>query len=407
MEPKPMIDLVPPLSKSDAQRALVLADILGVTDVIAPEEVVPRDVDVLRTGLVALRQPNADIDCHDGGAPFRFLLTQAALRPGHVTRFTGTPRLGARPHGPLLQALGDSLQCTIDISPGLWPLTVTAHANSRAVTRFEVTGAESSQFASSLLLGAARVAHQSQRACEVVVNGALTSLGYLELTQTWVERAGFRVRRTGQTWGVEPVLQRPALPPVPGDWSSLTYLLLLGWKFGASVSRVQLASGHPDERFAAHLESVGLRLVPLGHGQVIVEGSLRNGLNVDCEQCPDSVPALVALACVLPGVSSFTRIGVLRHKESDRVEGVCDFARRIGARADLEADSFRITPSTSTPAAFEFDARDDHRLAMASTVLAALTDSKLSLKGASSVSKSFPGFWSQTQKLGITVTSLE
>ncbi len=401
-----MIDLVPPLSKSDAQRALVLADALGVENVISSDEVLPRDVEVLRNGLVALQQNTAEIDCHDGGAPFRFLLTQAALRPGQVTRFVGTARLGARPHGPLLQALSDSLRCTIELSPGLWPLTLRASPDALEVTRMSVTGAESSQFASSLLLGAARVVHQTGRPCEVAVEGALTSMGYLELTQTWVERAGFIVRRDHQRWTVEPRLAATPFPSVPGDWSSLTYLLPLAWKHDASVSRVQLGSGHPDERFAEHLNVIGLSLVPKAPAQFTVEGALRHGLSVDCEQCPDSVPALVALACVLPEPSSFTRIGVLRHKESDRVEGVCEFARRIGAHVDLTADSFRITPSEARPGSFEFDARDDHRLAMAATVLSALTGVSLSLRGASSVSKSFPGFWSEVAKLGLEVTKL-
>ncbi len=401
-----MIDLVPPLSKSDAQRALVLADALGVENVIQTGEALPRDVEVLRDGLVALQQPVAEIDCHDGGAPFRFLLTQAALRPGHVTRFTGTPRLGARPHGPLLQALSDSLHCTIELSPGLWPLTVRASADALEVAGFSVTGAESSQFASSLLLGAARVVHQTGRGCEVTVDGALTSLGYLELTQAWVERAGFTVHRHDQRWRVEPRGTETPFPAVPGDWSSLTYLLPLAWKFGATVSRVQLASDHPDERFAAHLGLVGLSLVPRGPSQFSVEGTLRDGLIVDSEQCPDSVPALVALACVLPAPSTFTRIGVLRHKESDRVEGVCDFARRIGAQVELTADAFRITPSPSRPAGLELDAHDDHRMAMAATVLSALTGVRLSLRGAGSVGKSFPGFWREIEKLGLEVTKL-
>jgi len=73
--------LKPPLSKSDAQRALVLAEALGVPleTVVPADEELPRDVRVLQKGLEQLREQKADIDCHDGGAPFRFLLTQAAL----------------------------------------------------------------------------------------------------------------------------------------------------------------------------------------------------------------------------------------------------------------------------------------------------------------------------------------
>lgn len=403
-----MVELVPPLSKSDAQRALVLADTLGVNAVVPHDEVLPRDIDVLRHGLAALQQSGVDIDCHDGGAPFRFLVTQAALRPGHVTTFTGSPRLGARPHGPLLESLKDALHCTIETSPGLWPLVVRANPRALEVRQFTVTGAESSQFASSLLLGAARVAHQTQRACEVQVKGALTSIGYLELTQHWVLRAGFHVQRHEQTWAVEPgETSAIPFPPIPGDWSSLTYLLLLAWKYQAVVSRVQFESGHPDERFAAHLASVGLQCVGQGERRFTVEGAPRGGLTVDAEQCPDAVPALVALACILPEPSTFTRIGVLRHKESDRVEGVSDFARCAGAEIDVRGESLRLVPPKSSPSGFEFDARDDHRLAMSSTVLSALLGVELSLRGAESVGKSFPGFWREVDKLGLAVKRLE
>ncbi len=403
-----MNELTPPLSKSDAQRALVLADVLGVTGIIAPDEVLPRDVEVLRRGLVALRQTDAHVDCHDGGAPFRFLLTQAALRPeGHTARFLGSLRLGARPHGPLLQSLRAALHCTIEPGPEFWPLVVRTGPDAFSVRRFEVTGLESSQFASSLLLGAARVAHRTNRRCEVGVEGALTSVGYLELTQQWVERTGFKTRREGHRWSVEPPTGAVPFPPVPGDWSSLTYLLLLGWKSGAVVSRVSFESGHPDERFASHLRSVGLQLRSLGGQRVIVEGVPTGGLTVDAEQCPDAVPALVALACILPELSRFTRIGVLRHKESDRVEGVCDLARRIGATAEVDGETLRVTPAKTVARELEFDARDDHRLAMSSAVLSALTGSALSLRGADSVAKSFPLFWNEARRVGLTVRHLE
>ena len=401
-----MVELVPPLSKSDAQRALVLASILGAGPVLPPGEVMPRDVQVLQAGLVALQQSNPVIDCHDGGAPFRFLLTQAALRTIGTVMMTGSKRLGERPHEPLLQSLRDALHCTIGTTPGsFWPLTVHSSPAALEVRRFDVTGAESSQFASSLLLGAARVARVRGVTCEVNVNGSLTSEGYLQLTEQWVERAGFHVEREGLSWRVSPPRVSSAFPPIPGDWSSLTYLLLLGWKFGAAIARVQRNSGHPDERFAAHLESVNLKLV--SHGAfVTVEGAPKGSLQVDCELCPDAVPALVALACVLPERSTFTRIGILRHKESDRVEGVCDFARRAGAAAEVTEALFTITPAAA-PRDFEFHARDDHRMAMAATVLSALTGKRLSLHGANTVSKSFPLFWSEAAKVGVSVTRLD
>lgn len=392
-----MVVLTPPVSKSDAQRALVLADVLGLDldTVVPPHEVLPRDVRVLRAGLLALRAATADLDCHDGGAPFRFLVTQAAVQPGRVVRFTGTPRLGERPHGPLLDALERTLGPILERgSP--WPLVVRSPARLEGPYEFTVTGEESSQFASSLLLGAARLSRSTGAPCAVRVEGALTSEGYLAMTVRWLERAGFRV---APGFVVSAPERATPLPPVPGDWSSLGYLLLLAWKAGASVARVDLTAEHPDALVVSHLASVGL---VLRDGRVV--GTPTGGLDVDAQACPDAVPTLAALAAVLPAPSVFRRTGILRHKESDRLDGTRALLAAAGVATSLEGDALRVTPGPVR--AFDFDARDDHRLAMSAAVLAFLGGVPLRLEGKAAVAKSFPSFWDEAAKVGLSVEAL-
>lgn len=386
----------PPLSKSDAQRALVLADILKVPfEQVLPEgEVLPRDVEVLRDGLLALRQPRCRIDCHDGGAPFRFLLTQAAVQPGRRVEFVGTQRLAERPHGPLIAALG-----TI---PGLkitegnpWPVTIESPAAIARSIEFTVTGVASSQFASSLLLGAARLAAGGV-AASVRVSGAMTSEGYFALTRSWLERCGFaiEVRELALIPTLSPEGERK-IETVPGDWSSLGYLLALSWVSGVTVERIQFGTGHPDEVIADLLRGVGLRISDR------VEGTATRGFDVDTEQCPDLIPTLAAIATKLPEPSSFRRVGILRHKESDRLEGVRGLLTAAGLECSLDADTLTVKPGSAR--AFQFDARDDHRLAMSAAVLARLHGVRLSLRGMDSVAKSFPGFWIEAAQAGVQV----
>ena len=395
--------LRPPLSKSDAQRALVLAEVLRVPleSVVPSSEVLPRDVTVLRGGLQALRAREAAIDCHDGGAPFRFLLTQAALAEGRVVRFTGTPRLGARPHRPLLQSLQEALGprgLRLEEEGQPWPLVVHAPATLRGAVHFSVTGVESSQFASSLLLGAAKVAQATGEASSLAVAGPLTSEGYLALTRRWVEKAGFPVTEAQGSWVVHPAMS-PGVLAVPGDWSSLTYLLVLAWKAGAAVERVDFEAAHPDAEVVRHLESVGLT-VHRGP-PVRVTGVATRGLAVDAQVCPDAVPTLAALAAVRPAPSVVTRTTILKHKESDRLDAVQELLGRAGASSRLEGETLTIVPGPLHD--FEFDARDDHRLAMSAAVLAFLGGVKLRLHGQEAVSKSFPGYWEEAAKVGLVV----
>ncbi|GMU59078.1 MAG: 3-phosphoshikimate 1-carboxyvinyltransferase [Myxococcaceae bacterium] len=391
--------LTPPLSKSDAQRALVLSGATALPLELPPGEVLPRDVEVLRAGLASLRAPESEIDCRDGGAPFRFLLAQAAVLPSRVVRFTGTARLGARPHGPLLDALRAALgPHGLTLEDGRpWPLTLTSPAHPERATSFAVTGAESSQFASALLLAAARLVVKDGRPREVRIDGPLASEGYLALTRRWLAAFGFTVEVfEGLTrltrW------ERPARAPrIPGDWSSLTILLPLAWKTGARLHRVALGTGHPDEAVVDHLASVGLTLV----GDRVT-GTARGGLSVDVSTCPDATPALVALACALPGESRFLRAGVLRHKESDRLAALADLVRAVGGEARIDADTLLVRPPASA-GEFRFDARDDHRLAMAAATVAALLGVKVHLSGRDCVEKSFPGFWRELEGVGLSV----
>lgn len=375
--------LIPPLSKSDAQRALVLADILGLK-LELPTEDLPRDVEVLRAGLIALRKSKATIDCRDGGAPYRFLLGQSAVLPNRRITFTGTERLGERPHEPLIDALRT---LPISISVGTpWPVTVTTRELAKNA-HFTVTGVESSQFASSLLLAAARLAVTTKQAVPLTVKGALTSEGYFALTKSWLERAGFT------TSPVTAPKKITTLPNIPGDWSSLGYLLALSWVSGLRVGRLERNTGHPDEAIATHLESVGLKVTDR------LEGTATRGFDVDSEQCPDAIPTLAVIATKLPKASTFRRIGILRHKESDRAAGIVELLTAAGITARIKGDTLTVTPGNAT--AFTFDPHDDHRLAMSAAVLGRLHEITAHVTNRDCVTKSFPGFWTEAAKAGV------
>jgi 3-phosphoshikimate 1-carboxyvinyltransferase len=392
--------LTPPVSKSDAHRALVLAEVCdGAHESLLPPAVDrPRDVDVVSRGLQTLRGTSGELDCLDAGAPFRFLVTQAALKPNTSWRFIGTPRLAERPQEALLVSLRRSLGVTIRHGATLWPLTVDAGVR-RFVDPFRVSGVESSQFTSSLLLGAARLVLEGTSPVTIEIDGEATSAGYVALTVAWMRRFGFEVvigehRLSVTGW-------REVLRPVelPGDWSSLTYLLPLAWKSGVRVRHVDFDAAHPDRAFASHLEAMGLQFATRD-GLTSVMGTLTRGLEVDASRCPDAVPALVAMALVSPAPSTFVRCGVLRLKESDRLDALATLVRLTGGRADLDEERLTVTPP-STPRGGAFDGRDDHRLVMAATVAASLLGVTIPVRGTEAVAKSFPGFWREAAKVGI------
>lgn len=412
LKPSP---LTPPVSKSDAQRALVLGHLTGAWPLPSvqaeSDEDLPADVRVLRRGVEALRLPPGpvrDVDCADGGAPFRILATQSAVTPGARVRLTGTPRLGERPHGPLFTSLKDALGpagfTLVEGHP--WPVELTAPTDTAHLSPvFRVPGSQSSQYASSLLLGCAALYLRERRAWSVEIEGTLTSAGYLDLTVTWLERFGFALQKSDARYTVSGYTPPPSVPSLPGDWSSLGYLLLVAWRSGGVVERADADSAHPDQAILRLIEQVGLRTEPTGQPHTLkVTGRPERGLRASGKECPDLLPTLAALACVLPAPSTLLDVGILRLKESDRLEGIRALIAAYGGTSDLRGEILHLTPPTAPPARFEMDSRGDHRLAMTAATLSVLSGAPLVLTGPECVEKSFPGFWRQLSRSGALIS---
>lgn len=413
--------LAPPLSKSDAQRALVLAHVLGEPGKLGPgddeaprlpvepasgddDPELPADVVRLRAGLRALAGGPAALDCGDGGAPFRFLVGQAAITPGTWT-FTGSPRLAQRPHRPLLEALRASLGgAGLRLEGHPWPLVVRGATGRAEAPCFELDAAQSSQHASSLLLVCAALCHREQRPWSLRLRGAAASEGYLAMTLGWLERAGFGVSSTEERgYRIAPPRLRGAPAQslqVPGDWSSLGYLLLCAWRTGGLVAGVELGSPHPDRAVVRILAELGVRLEQRPEG-VAVQGAAEAGLRASGLECPDLLPTLAALACVLPSPSTLEHVRVLEAKESDRLAGIRDLVAAAGGATQLQGDTLTIQPPRQVRPAFAVRVRADHRMAMAAATLAVLSGGRVQLDDAECVHKSFPGFWRELGKLGV------
>lgn len=397
--------IAPPVSKSDAQRALVLAHLTGHASVPGLEGVtdedLPSDVRVLRRALETLRSGarGARVDCADGGAPFRLFVTQAAITPGAHLFLTGTPRLGERPHGALFESLREALGGLRLVEGTPWPLEVAA-ASSLPTPRFRVRAGQSSQYASSLLLGCAALHLRDGRAWAVELDGPLTSPGYLDLTVTWMERFGFRVERSEARFAVRGYARVAEVPAVPGDWSSLGYLVWVAWRSGSRVAGADFAAAHPDKAVVRVAEELGLTLAHEPDGTFRVTGTAQRGLVASGAACPDLLPTLAAVALTLPFPSELRDVAVLRLKESDRLEGIRTMASAFGGECQLEGETLHLRAPETFPATFHIDARGDHRLAMSAATLSVLSGVPLTLAGPECVEKSFPGFWRQLERAG-------
>ncbi len=82
----------------------------------------------------------------------------------------------------------------------------------------------------------------------------------------------------------------------------------------------------------------------------------------------------------------------LRVKESNRLEGLVNELRKMGAKIEPTADGFVIEGPTRLKGA-TVDGLGDHRVAMALAVAALVAEGETTIVGAECVAKTYPGFF--------------
>jgi 3-phosphoshikimate 1-carboxyvinyltransferase len=198
---------------------------------------------------------------------------------------------------------------------------------------------------------------------------------------------------------------------VPGDISGAAF-----W--------AALAGGTPSSDI--HIDGVGLNLSRIAVLEVFRRAGVRLDFSrdeehagepsgtlhfsfADCEsftvtadEVPlviDEIPALAALAAMMPAGRTFTvrGAGELRVKESDRISSLAEGFRSMGAGVEEYDDGFTLEARPLRGGAV--DAAGDHRLAMAFAIAATRASSPTTISGASSVDVSYPGFFDELARL--------
>ena len=137
--------------------------------------------------------------------------------------------------------------------------------------------------------------------------------------------------------------------------------------------------------------------VKVGLNSVTVAESKLNAISADLSECIDLLPTIAVLAAVAEGVSQFSGISRARLKESNRVAAVREGLERMGVKVVEEQD--RLTIIGTSPSGAVIDSKDDHRLAMAFSILGLLVGNTV-INEAECVNKTFPGFWNILRSIG-------
>ena len=320
----------------------------------------------------------------ESGSTLRFLLPLAAAL-GVNAKFVTAGRLGERPMDALTKTLSKH------------GAEATAHSVKGRLTagRYEIDATVSSQFVTGLLMALPLLAGDS----EIVLLGRAVSAPYIEITLDVLSKAGVDVERRengffvrgGQKYNLKTA-------SVPGDFSGAAFPLVAGALGGnVTLCGLDLADKQGDKAVLNALKCAGAT-VTVQKDAVTVFGGELTGFTADIGETPDLAPILAVLAAYAKGQSVLKKVSRLKDKESDRLFAIEQMLSNAGISAREEGDSLVIEGGKPQGAAFK--SFSDHRMAMASAVLAAYATGNSEIDDMTCVKKSYPGFWKDFAALG-------
>lgn len=346
-------------------------------------------------------------DVKAGGTTMRFLISLFANTPG--TRIlTGSDRMKGRPVGILVEAL-KSLGAEIDYlgKKGYPPLRISGKKLSGG--QVEMDGNISSQFISSLLLCAPAM----EKGIEIKLRGEVVSRPYIKMTLKIMETFGVLYEWSGDTITIKNqtyTYNRESAYKVEADWSSASYyyaIAALSSEADIFIEGLKKESMQGDsilselfKFFGVHsdFEDDGIRLFKKG---ICVEE-----FGFDYSSCPDIVQTLAVVLSALKVPALFNGLSTLKIKETNRIEALQKELNKIGAEVNIiDEHSIEINPAGIKNSNGPVRTYEDHRMAMAFTCLAMVSD-HIDISDPEVVNKSYPGFWGDLRSLGFKIDSV-
>jgi 3-phosphoshikimate 1-carboxyvinyltransferase len=346
------------------------------------------------------------VDCANSGTTMRLVTAVAGLVDG-TTVLTGDSSLRSRPQGPLLDALsqlGATARSTRD--NGQAPLVVDGPIHGGTAS---IPGDVSSQFVTALLVAGAR----TDDGVDIALETELKSAPYVDITLDVLDAFGVDATATaddtadavagyhvdgGQTYAAADGRYR-----VPGDFSSMSYLLAAGAVAGDPAVTVEGAvpSAQGDAAILDVLERMGAPVDwDRDAGTATVERAPLAGVTVDVGDTPDLLPTIAALGAIADGDTRIENAEHVRYKETDRVTAMAEELAKMGASVTEERDALIVHGGETTLQGATVDGRGDHRIVMALAVAALVADGDTTIQGAEHVDVSFPGFFDALADLG-------
>ncbi len=411
-----------PASKSYSIRAFIISSCGGTSKIIQPSNCDDAKValsvakslgakvkrlsgGVWSVEALSNKRKKKEINVGESGTALRFVLPLLALEDQRV-RIVGKGTLIGRPNRFLNQTLR---QMGVDIKGQGAKESVPICLEGGRLTggTISIDGSLSSQFISALLIACPRLKEDTR----LLIKGSkVVSSEYIIMTEQILSLSGVKVRRVNRKeFRIKGKQLFKGLKNfhVPSDYGLAAFSLAAA---ALTKSNIVLKGSFND----ALIQSDG-HILPflkrMGVGFSRTKASLKikgpfqlKGGVFSLKDCPDLVPIMAVLALFAKGKTKLCDIKHARVKESDRISDLRKELLKVGASVKESVDSLVIEPKECYKSNVLLDPHNDHRLAMAFSVLGVKTGVRI--RNIECVNKSYPDFVRDFKSFGIKLRKI-
>ena len=354
----------------------------------------------------ALLTNDTSINIGHAGTAMRFLTAFFATQSNRTVVLSGSERMHQRPIKILVDALRSlGAEITYTEKDGFPPLQI--RGKKLIKNNVKINGNISSQYISALLLIAASLPN----GLRIQLLGDITSIPYIKMTLSLLNRAGVSTNFEGQYIHVKPYLKpKEQVLVVESDWSSASYfysiiaLSKVGSEIGLSSYSKESLQG--DSVLAKIYLHFGVE-TSFKENSILLrktKESSKDLLKIDLNKAPD-IAQTIAVTCFGLGIScNLNGLHTLKIKETDRLEALHKELSKLGATISVTDDSLDLKASSKINSNISIETYNDHRMAMAFTPLAIKTP--IQILDAGVVTKSYRNFWEDMQQIGFQFNKL-
>ncbi len=384
-------------SKSESNRLLILQALFPGLELQNLSN--SDDTQAMTRGLSSAQET---IDIGHAGTTMRFLTSYFATTAGAKKILTGSKRMQERPIKILvdaLRAIGADIEYVKN--EGYPPLRISG--KKITVDSVELAANVSSQYITSLML----IAPNLPKGLTIRLVGEITSIPYINMTCSLLQKVGVQAKFEGQTIQVFPQDKiATKTVEVESDWSSASYhfsMAALADNAQISIKNYVSDSLQGDSVLVEIYTQMGVSSSFDGNTLHLKnDRTVQPHITLDLVKAPD-IAQTIAVTCFGLGIScDLTGLHTLKIKETDRLVALDTELSKLGADIRVTNESLHLAARKNPiNEGVAIDTYHDHRMAMAFAPLGIKVP--ISINDADVVSKSYPTFWDDLRSLGFSV----